>query len=148
MATRTAAAPSAAPHKRYRLTERQAAFARCIVSGLSAAEAARQAGYSPRTADKLAYQLLENPRVVDKLDELRAQLEADAILTGTEVLQHLSGIVRQEITAIVQTRDGAVETTASIPDMIRALELLGKRWKLFDDRTEHRGAVTIRVVRD
>jgi len=58
------------------LTARQEAFCRALVSGAgSAAEAARQAGYSANTARAQASRLLDQPNVLMRLDDLRRDAE-------------------------------------------------------------------------
>lgn len=58
------------------LTARQEAFCRAFVGGAgSAAEAARQAGYSTHTARAQASRLLHSPAVTARIDALRADTE-------------------------------------------------------------------------
>ena len=50
---------------------RQEKFARSVASGSNHAAAARTAGYSPRYAACLGYQLVKQPRVAERIRELR-----------------------------------------------------------------------------
>jgi hypothetical protein len=64
------------------LTEMQAAFCRFFVdSGGRGAEAARRAGYSPKSASCIAFELRQNPRILARIEALtRGLLGAHAPL--------------------------------------------------------------------
>ncbi len=107
-----------------RLTERQAAFARHLITGMSATEAARKAGYSATYADRQAKQLLENPQVRAELDRLRAKIEQKAIVTAEEVLTGL-------LTEAKREGDGANHAAR-----VAAWAHLGRHLELFTERHE------------
>lgn len=166
-----------------RLTERQAAFARHLITGMSATEAARKAGYSATYADRQAKQLLENPQVAAYLDTLRAKIETATIMTAQETLEELSKLGRANLLDYFRlTSDGdpvidlsritpdqaAALTEIQVEDFLEgrgedarevrrvrikmadkraALETLGKYHKLFTDKQEHDGEITIRLLR-
>lgn len=104
-----------------KLTERQAAFCRQLITGKSATEAARQAGYSHTYADRQAKQLLEKPQVAAELDRLRHKVERQAVVTAEEVLRGL----KEE-----------AQNAESDAARVNAWAHLGKHLGLFTDRTE------------
>ena len=60
--------------KRRALTERETRFIDLYLKCLVAAEAAREAGYSIRTARSIAHELMRKPKIKAAIDEgLRAQ---------------------------------------------------------------------------
>lgn len=80
-----------------KLTERQAAFCRHLITGMSAAEAARKAGYSESYADREAARLVEKPQVAAYLAKLRSKVENDSIMTAQETLEELSKLGRANL---------------------------------------------------
>lgn len=120
----------------YRLTELQAAFCHELIKGKSAAEAARDAGYSASYADRQAKQLLENPRVSAYLDELRTEVKSESILSARELQEWWSKLVK------------GLEAEAKIQERLKASELLGKSQGVFVERQESSGDLTIRIRRE
>lgn len=114
-----------------RLTERQAAFCRHLITGKTATQAARDAGYSTTYADRQAKQLLENPQVAAELERLRAKIEPEAIVTAQDVLRGL----RNE-----------AENAQSDTARVAAWAHLGKHLGMFTDKVETSGRQRIEVV--
>ena len=69
-----------------RLTPRQAQFVREYVTGGNAAEAARRAGYSEKTARAIAAELLTKPDVLSAIQALKAQNAAAFDVTRQDVI--------------------------------------------------------------
>lgn len=96
------------------------AFARAIVEGNSQREAYRAAGYKPRTdgaADASACQLLSQPKVAARVEELKAAAADATVMSAREVLQELSKLGRSSIKNCLVEGDDAGEVVASIRDM-------------------------------
>jgi len=108
-----------------RLTSRQATFCERYITGITATEAARQAGYSPSYANREAAKLVDKPQVAAYLAELRAKIAERAIVTAEDVLRGLK-----------KEAEGAESDTARVA----AWAHLGKHLSLFTEKTE----VTIR----
>lgn len=69
------------------LTPRQIAFVAAFQTGMPAAQAAVQAGYSPRSAKHTAYSLMhDNVLVRAELDKLRQKLVAEAEYNGAKAM--------------------------------------------------------------
>lgn len=82
------------------LTEKQEKFVQNIIQGMSQADAYRSA-YSTKNMSGNAIwceasKLMDNPKVSQRLKQLRDQLADSAIMTAKERLQWLTGIIRSE----------------------------------------------------
>jgi phage terminase small subunit len=106
-------------------TARQAAFCERLITGLSATEAARQAGYSPHYANREAAKLVDKPQVAAYLADLRARVAERAIVTAEDVLRGLKH---------------EAETAESDTARVAAWAHLGKHLSLFTEKSE----ITIR----
>ncbi|HLS00651.1 MAG TPA: terminase small subunit [Beutenbergiaceae bacterium] len=125
---------------KHRLTDRQRAFCHHLITGITATEAARQAGYSHSYADREANRLVEKPQVAAYLEELRAEIKNDAIMTTEELQAWWSSITRGDPTPMTHSADGETMTINTVPDLkdrLKASELLGKSKGAFVDRVDH-----------
>lgn len=112
----------------------------------NATEAARKAGYAGNT-DTLKVdgaRLLANANIRARIDEV---LQAES-MSSAEVLRELTDVAKAEWGAFVlYTTDP--KTGQEIPvkmdlgGKVKALELLGKYHKMFTDKVEHGGGVTV-----
>lgn len=160
-----------------KLTPKQAAFAQRYLATLNATQAAKDAGYSPRTARSIGAENLTKPHIqaaiaqAMKTQQKKLELDAEFVIGRlmkaaafdiadvfeddgalksikdwpTHARELVSGLKTQETTdgkgvVIGQTRE------LKLPDRIRALELLGKRLRLFVDRVEHEGDIKYTVI--
>ena len=125
----------------WKMNERQKRFAdEYIISG-NAYQSAIKAGYSPKYAKTDAHKLLENTRIKNYIDERLAQLESDKIADQQEVLKYLSAVMRGEMTeqtlkSIGESGQVITEIDVGAKDRIKAAELLGKRYRLWTDKSE------------
>lgn len=124
-----------------KLTKKQEKFVdEYIISG-NATEAARKAGYSPKTCYSIGFENLRKPEIINALQEREAQIKDARIAKQDEVLAYLSSIVRGEETekVLIGVGKGAQKITdmdVSAKDRIKAAELLGKRYGLWTDKLE------------
>jgi phage terminase small subunit len=127
------------------LTLKQQRFAdEYIISG-NATQAAIKAGYSKRTANRMAAENMTKPVIKAYISERLAQFESAKIAKQDEVLRYLTGVMRAESTSetvvVESTGDGCSEARMMNKhpeerDRLKAAELLGKRYGLFRDRVE------------
>jgi len=102
-----------------------------------AAEAARQAGYSERTAREQGYRLLGRRDIQERIAKLLIARRASATINDEFVLDHLREIVHRCMQAIpVLDRDGNRTGSWSFnaPGANKALELLGRHLGLWNDK--------------
>ena len=108
----------------FNLTSRQFEFAQYLDSGTSRTHAYRQA-YNPnkmrsKTVWEAASRLSKNPKVVARLDELKAEKEAEEWMLR---LSYRDLVINELRSMALNSRSGRVR--------IKALELLGKTAGLF-----------------
>lgn len=150
------------------LTPKQAAFVREYLVDLNGTQAAIRAGYSKKTASKMAYELLHDvPYVMEAIDKAKAERLERLKLKADDVLVELARIatldvaracdeegnllpphkmpedVRRAVSGVEQSLVGMKYRFA---DKLRALELIGKHLTMFKDQVEHSGGVAINVV--
>lgn len=126
------------------LLPRQRAFADFYIALGNGAEAARQAGYDPKKASATAAHNLRNPKIRAYIDERLRQIEDKRIAGVAEVMEHLTAAMRGEIreeTVTVESKDGKsiskkVSTQIAARDRLKAAELLGKRYGLYNDKPD------------
>lgn len=117
------------------LTNKQKIFVREYLIDKNASRAARKAGFgrSPGSARKIGHQL------VTKLDrEIQAGLAKQAKsadITAEKILDRIAQV-------------GFKRKAAANKDILKAMELLGRRFGLWIDVEEHRGAVTLITASD
>lgn len=103
-----------------KLTPKQEKFCELYASLGNATEAAKQAGYSEKTAYSQGQRMLKNVEIQKKIEELTQRLKAARIADAEEVLTFFSEIMR----------NGEIQAK----DRLRAAENLAKRMGL--DRSE------------
>lgn len=121
------------------LTEKQKRFIDFYIEKPNAAEAARKAGYSSKTADRIGH---ENLIKLEFFIKQRLQeFEDKRVASLEEVLQFLSSGMRGEI-------KDQFDLDPAFQDRIRCAELLGKRHGAFVDKKELSGGYTVEIVDD
>ena len=110
-----------------KLTQKQKVFCEEYIKTGNASDAARKAGYSPKTAPFIGAENLKKPQISayikSRLDEQDAALVADA----NEVLRFYSAVMRGEI------RD-QFGLDPSLADRIKAADSLAKRLAAADGK--------------
>ena len=130
------------------MTLKQQRFAdEYIISG-NATDAAIKAGYSSKYANTNAYKLLQNTTIKSYIDERLAQLASEKIATQEEVLSYLTSVMRgetqeQTLISIGELGQTITDIDVGAKDRIKAAELLGKRHRLWTDKSEVEIAGTV-----
>lgn len=115
----------------------------------NATEAARNAGYSDKTASTIASNMLTGMKKYEHIPPIINQLKKEfdkrqaemKVADGTEVLQYLTSLMRgqekeQVLRGVGMGEQVKTNIEVSAKDRIKAAELLGKRHALFTDKTE------------
>ncbi|MDU1114625.1 MAG: terminase small subunit [Clostridium butyricum] len=127
------------------MTDKQKRFCNEYLIDLNVTQAAIRAGYTPKYADKRAYELLDKPLIKAYIDEELKKIEDEKIADAKEVMQYLTSVMRNEVTEEVVVVEGegdgcssavVVKKDMSAKDRNKAAELLGKRYRLFVDKVE------------
>ena len=128
-----------------RLTEKQKRFVDYYVETGNAAEAAKRAGYSTKTAKQVGRENLTKPYLKSAIEARLKELESSRIADATEVLQYLTAAMRGEVQEEVIVTEGMgegcseakiIKKQLSAKDRIKAAELLGKRYGLQTDKMQ------------
>jgi phage terminase small subunit len=91
----------------------------------NASQASIRAGYSKKNANVVGSRLLANVGIKAEIEAKTAKMDAATEITAANVLNRLWGI-----------GSAANSTMPSHSDRVRALELVGKHFKMFTDRFE------------
>lgn len=133
-----------------KLNIRQQKFVAAYRADPNATKAAIAAGYSAKTAGTAGSRLLKNVRVAAELNRKIARDVEKFGITGDKVLDELRSIGFADLTPagiarIAETGDlGAPSAfTVKCADKLKALELLGKNLKLFTEKVEVSGTLTL-----
>lgn len=111
------------------LTNKKLTFIKEYLVDLNATSAAIKAGYSAKTAGQAGSRLLDDPEIAKAIQE---GMDARAEKTGITAEYVLNGI-----------RDTIEECLDNPQAKLKGYELLGKHLKLFTDKVEHSGGITI-----
>lgn len=117
------------------LNDRQKKFCEYYVSCGNAAEAARKAGYSERTARHQGYDLLTKPHIAQYIGELSAGPREKRIAEAIETLRFYTRVMRGE-------EKDAMGLEASLDDRLKAAAALlrvhevAKRGESAEDRLD------------
>jgi phage terminase small subunit len=117
------------PATKRELNPKQAAFVREYLVDLNGTQAAIRAGYSPKTANEQAAQLLAKLSVQAAVQAGMDKRAAKLDLQAEDVLRELQSIAMSE-----------VDQALRYEHKIKALELLGKHLKLFTEKIDLAGA--------
>ena len=139
------------------MTPRQEKFCVEYLIDLNATQAAIRAGYSKRTADRIANQNLRKLEIQSRIKKMRDEYYDKTIMSAKEIEYLLSkagrGELKEEIVVVEGVGDGFSESKIvkkhlSAKDRIKALELLGKRHHLFEDQNSKTGEEEVRIIDD
>ena len=128
-----------------KLTLKQKRFAdEYIISG-NATDAAKKAGYSKKTAFTIATENLKKPYIKQYIDQRIKELDDKKIAKQEEVLQYLTSVLRGESESAIVVVEGCgdgyseartVKKTPDEKERLKAAELLGKRYRIFSEKSE------------
>lgn len=116
-----------------------------IISG-NATQAAIKAGYSKKTANRIATENLSKPVIKTAIGQRNAEIQSEKTMDMQEVMELLASIARGETTEETVTNKGdVIETATRNSDKLRALELIGKRFGAWTDKKEISGNLDIEI---
>ena len=119
------------------LTPKQASFIDAYIETGNASEAARRAGYSPKTAEAMGRENLQKPTIKQAIESRLAEIRSKRTADITEVMEFLTSALRGELTdeniVTEGTGDGCseariIETRISSRDRLNAAQQLLKRF--------------------
>ena len=109
------------------MNERQKRFVDFYIQTGNASEAARKAGYSEHVANVAGSKLLTKANVRAEINSRLGELKTKRTADTQEILEHLTSVVRGELTEEVVTNSGK-KITAKVNqrDRLKAAEMLLK----------------------
>lgn len=109
------------------MNERQKRFVDFYIQTGNASEAARKAGYSEHVANRIGAENLSKPVIRAEIDRRLGELKTQRTADTQEILEHLTSVVRGELTEEVVTNSGK-KITAKVNqrDRLKAAEMLLK----------------------
>ena len=114
-----------------KLTAKQERFCTEYIIDLNATQAAIRAGYSVKTANRIASENLSKPDIQKKIQKLQQDRATRTEITQDRVLKELAGIGFAPITK------GKIKAA----DKTKALELLGRHLGMFTDKLQVEGDI-------
>ncbi len=97
-----------------KLTQKQQRFVdEYIISG-NATQAAIKAGYSKKTANRIATENLSKPVIKAAIEKRNAEIQSEKTADMTEVMEYLTSVMRGEQTESVATAKGIYDDKAAI----------------------------------
>lgn len=137
-----------------KLNEKQKAFADYYIESLNATESyAKAYECSYNTARTNGARLLANANIKNYIDEIMSAKDESRIASQDEILQILTdiarGITEEEVVQFSQLGEELRTTRKpTIKDRMKASELLGKRYRMFTDKTELEITEPITIIDD
>ena len=123
-----------------KLTPKQKAFADLYIKLGNATEAARQAGYSEKTARYIAAENLTKPVIADYIHERMSNQDKERMASADEVLEFYTAVMRGE----VKDQFGI---DASLSDRIKAGMELMKRHAVCENKSTDDNEIHVVISR-
>lgn len=119
------------------MNERQKRFVDFYIKTGNASEAARSAGYSKRTAGIIGDENLKKPYIRKEIDARLKEMASRRVADAQEVLEHLTAVVRGEMTEEVVTQSGKkFVVTVGEKDKLKAADMLLKVAGMYRDKLD------------
>jgi phage terminase small subunit len=135
-----------------KLTEKQKRFADYYIETGNATESAIRAGYSEKTSAEMGYENLRKPHIKEYINIRLEELSANRIMKADEVMVMLTSIARNEeqedVVVFSESGPQITQKGMSAKDRLKALELIGKRYTLWTDKTQLEGSIGVTIVDD
>lgn len=139
------------------MTDKQKRFCDEYLIDLNATQAAIRAGYSKKTANRIATENLSKPVIKEYISQRMAEKESKLIADQDEVLKYLTSVLRGESQSEVVVVEGIgfgnseARTMQKAPDekeRLKAAELLGKRYGLYTEKVDQTVDMELNITVD
>jgi phage terminase small subunit len=140
-----------------KMTAKQMRFCDEYLIDLNATQAAIRAGYSKKTANRIATENLSKPVIKEYIAARMAEKEDELIADQNEVLKYLTRVLRGETQSEVVVVEGTgfgnseARTIQKAPDekeRLKAAELLGKRYGLYKETVDQTVDMDLNITVD
>ena len=128
------------------LTAKQEQFVRCIIEGMSQADAYRTAYKAENMTDNSIYcessKLMSDPKIAQRVAELRADVARASVMSAQERLEWLTKVVKDEVP---DYKDG-IESRPDLNTKIRAVDTMNKMTGEYTTKIE--GDIKVKKLED
>ena len=140
-----------------KLNEKQKRFCEEYLIDLNATQAAIRAGYSEKTAYTIGQKLTKKSEVKAYIEEKIATLKNERTADTQEIMEYLTSVMRGESESEEIVLKGVgkgsqkiekIQKRPSEKDKLKAAELLGKRFGMFNEKTNISDAVPVVIESD
>ncbi len=114
-----------------KLTPKQKVFCDEYIKTLNGTQAAIKAGYAKDSARITASKILTKDNIQNYINQRLKKKDDKRIASQDEVLEKITDILRDD-----EAKKG---------DILKACDLMGKRYALFTEKIEHSGSVEIKL---
>ena len=130
------------------MNKRQKLFAKEYIIDLNATQAAMRARYSSKTAYSSGQRLLKNVEVQDYIQKLMNKRSNKMEITAENILNDILD-TRETCKAnmLLETEFGVKLDSAAVNGRNKANELIGRHLKLFTDKMEHSGEISMPIIK-
>lgn len=119
------------------MNERQKRFVDFYISTANASEAARRAGYSKHTANRIGEKLLTKVDIRAEIERRLESFRSQQIVDTQEVLEHLTAVIRGQVNEVVVSASGKrFEVPVSERDRLKACDFILKVNGAYKERLE------------
>ena len=135
------------------MTERQKRFCEEYLIDCNGTQAAIKAGYSEKTATKIAAENLTKPDIREYIDEKLAEMSSQRTADAREVMEYLTSVMRgehkEQVLRLVGNGTQKIDSmNVTEKDRLKAAELIGKRYGLFKESVDVNGVVPVVLCDD
>lgn len=128
------------------MTPKQQRFVEEYLVDLNASAAILRAGYKTKNPDVDGYQLLVKPSIQTAISAARASLQKRTEITQETIMADIEAIKRDAMQAVYD--DDGNKAMLDHKAALRACELQGKRYGMFDDRLKVSGSVSLTLMNE
>jgi phage terminase small subunit len=135
------------------MTEKQKRFCEEYLIDCNGTQAAIRAGYSEKTATKIAAENLTKPDIREYIDEKLAEISSQRTADAREVMEYLTSVMRgehkEQVLRLVGNGTQKIDSmNVTEKDRLKAAELIGKRYGLFKESVDVNGVVPVVLCDD
>jgi phage terminase small subunit len=131
-----------------KLTDKQEMFCKEYLVDLNATQAAIRAGYSETSATEQGYENMIKPHIVERIQELMNKRSEKVGINAEDIL---NDILETRNTCknnmMLEGENGTYIDNTALNGRNKANELLGKHLKLFTDKVEHSGEISMPTIK-
>lgn len=127
-----------------KLTIKQKKFADEYIRLGNATQAAINAGYKHKNAAGMGAENLRKPQIAEYINDKLKSLDAKKTMQIKEIMEKLTSIARGEIKEERLDKDGGiVETRPLFADRLKAMDMLGKRYGMWNGMAQEAASQTV-----